>query len=302
MKFSGNLARVCRRAFEGIIVDPPVRIKRVSVVRSDRRGCRHTDSETCLIVRVFTNDASMLKGAAQAYKGSYKERVEGAIDFFVRAANPAAHAHLEIIGPESLSVERLVPIKKLLQFGKLGPRSPIAIAGQSYGINYCLIRGRHLIGPCPAVSVVLRRLLSREKENIRTVLDIFSGTGLATKVVCLHGHPKEVTVIDNDERKISRMKSHMGSLPVQLKVADAFQYQFEKEYDLVVADPYFEDSLGFVDRKIGEIVTRAKIFVLVSGATQDATWNRRVRRKLIDAGMKVKKYSEFGETVFVARK
>src|SRR5258707_1065796 len=220
MKFSGNLARVCRTAFEGIIVDPSVRINRISVVRSGHRGCRHADSEMCLIVRVFTNDASMLKGAAQAYKGSYKERVEGAIDFFVRAANPAAHAYLEIIGPGSLSVERLVPIKKLLQFGKLGPRSPIAIAGQSYGINYCLIRGRHLIGPCPAVSVVLRRLLSREKENIRTVLDIFSGTGLATKVVCLHGHPKEVTVIDNDERKISRMKSHMGSLPVQLKVGE----------------------------------------------------------------------------------
>lgn len=299
MRSNGNLLRVCKTALEEVILDPSVRIDRMTVRKLPSHECRHAGKNNCILVTVFTNDASMVRGAAQAYKGSYKERVEGVLEYFVRKSDINAHAHLEIVGPETASVERLVSIEELIRIGKLAQESPLAATGKAYGIDYALIRGRHLIGPCPAIATVLKRII--KMENIHTVLDIFAGTGVATKVAFALGKLNGAEIIENDPIKVERMKSHMLDLPVQFEITDAFEFRIENTYDLIVADPYFEDIPHFLEKQLNAIRERAKIFVLVSGATQDITWNRRISRSLIKSGFKVRRHTQCGEVVFVAR-
>src|SRR5208337_2806504 len=144
----GDLLKVCRKAFDSVILDPSVKIKRILLKKGTARECHHGLSQKSLIVKVFTNDASMLRGAPEAYKGSYKERVEGILDYFVKEADASAHAHLEIVGPETSSVERLVLLSSLVNSGKVSPSSPYVTVGREHGIDYAVIRGRHMIGPC----------------------------------------------------------------------------------------------------------------------------------------------------------
>jgi len=299
MNSKGSLVEVCHAALKNVILDPSVKISRVSVRKMPPEACRQAGKDNCFLIEVFTNDASMLRGATQSYKGSYKERVEGILDYVVRRSDPDAHAHLEIIGPETASVERLVPFADLLDSGKIRADSPVIRTGVTYGIDYALIRGRHLIGPCPAISCVLRTIPKTEK--IYTVLDFFSGTGIVAKVMCAHQELNLVTLVDNDKDKVEKMKAHMKGLPVELKVADAFEFSIEKDYDLIVADPYFEDTLDFLQQKLQEIIAHSRIFVLVSGGAEDISWNRKILRQLRAAGLTVRKHIKCGEVIFVAR-
>jgi 16S rRNA G966 N2-methylase RsmD len=300
MSLNRKLLKLCKTALDSVILDPSVNVRRISIKRLKPQHCLQTRGNKCLLVKVFTNDASMLRGAPDTYKGSYKERVEGIIDHFVQQSDPRAHAHLEIIGPDTGSVDRLIPIAKLLRKGKICADSPIVQTGKRYKIDYALIRGRHLIGPCPTIPAVLQGIVKH--KDIRTALDMFAGTGVATKAICMAGTPQLVTIVEKDESKVARMSGHLEGFPVEIKTMDAFEFQLEHDFDLVVADPYFEETIDFLDKKLPQIAHWAGIFVLSSGRIEDLTWNRKVQQKLIMAGLNVTKHTEFGEVVFVARK
>jgi 16S rRNA G966 N2-methylase RsmD len=241
----------------------------------------------------------MLRGAAHSYKGSYKERVEGVLEYFLRKSDRNAHAHLDIVGPESASVERLVPIQELVNSRKISSKSPVAETAKTFDIDYALIRGRHLIGPCPAVAAVIKNLAKREK--IRTVLDIFAGTGVASKVAAATRKLDKISVVENDPLKVARMRSHMKGIPVEFETCDALEYEIKRPYDLVVADPYFEDTLRFLESQLDSIKERARIFVLVSGGVYDSSWNHKITLRLKKAGLVVRRHHRFGEVILVAR-
>src|SRR5207249_379515 len=120
-----DLVEVCRRALRAVVIAPEVRIEKISVecLRSPQFDSFH--EKVIFVVRVHTNDASMVRGDSNAYKGSYKERIEGLLQGHAEALVPDCLVHLEIEGPSTDSVERLIAIDELIGSGRLNDNSPI---------------------------------------------------------------------------------------------------------------------------------------------------------------------------------
>jgi SAM-dependent methyltransferase len=296
-----ELVQACKEVFQDIIIDPATRISRVDVKKISTDGFASNARTPRYIVRVRTNNASMLRGDVEVFKGSYKERVEGVLDFLAKRIDPKAEVHLEIIGPNPPTVESLVPIRTLIQSGRLRESSPIVATANTYHIPYALVRGRHLIAPNPAIAKVLSHLIVNGHQTIETVLDVFSGTGTAAKVVCHLGNPKKVVVVENDSLKVARMKKHIKDPRIQFLVADACELRLSEDFDLVTADPYYEDVPRFLKLQLSQIAKRAKIFLLVSGGVENVQWNRDIRRALRNIGLKTKEHVAFGQMILEAQ-
>ena len=290
-----ELIRICEAALKQIIIDPEVKVSGVSVRSISTTRFDSFQERYVFIVQIDTNDASMVRGDPNQYKGSYKERIEGALDVFAKSVNPNYEVHVEIEGASTESVERFIRIEDLIASGRISEQSPIVETARRFDIPSILVRGRHLIAPSPTIAAYLESFL--QNENVRSVLDLFGGTGLAARVLCERGNPQKVTVVDNSRSQLAQMREYIKDDRVELVNADAFTYQIE-QCDLVLADPYYEDALRFLDAQLDTIIRKARFFVFVPGDVQNVSWNRSVEERLRQTGAMVQKWDKFGQVLF----
>jgi 16S rRNA G966 N2-methylase RsmD len=295
-----ELAALCRQVLPSILLDPGVRILAVEVSPLSTSRFDSEEPKTCYLVSIETNDASMVRGRARSLKGSYKERLEAVLDDHAKRAAPGTIVFLEIRGPESNSVERLLPISEMTIGGKLSKSSPIVRAAESNGIGYIQIRGRHLIAPSPAIAEFLENYAEKHIGNIRSVLDLFAGTAVATKVICRVAHPESVIVVDNDSAKIEHCRRHISHPSVKFSTSDAMTYPITAPIDLVVADPYYEDVEEFLSRQLKAMARFAQNILLVPGNVEDRIWNDRMSSLLEQGGYTVAQHALYGQVVLEA--
>jgi hypothetical protein len=301
MNIENELVSLCKQSLASIVVDPTVKIRGIEVSAFLAERFDSAEPKPYYIVSIHTNDASMVRGMARSFKGSYKERLEGVLDSHAKRHNPANSVHVEIRGLESNSVERLVPIADILRLGKLSKSSPIVLTAESNGISYIQIRGRHLIAPSPAVAEFLERYGSENAAGIRTAVDLFAGTAIATKVLCRVAKPSEVFVIDNDPVKLQNSRVHLRDDRVSFLQEDAMGYVFPQSTDLVVADPYYEDVERFLHLQLPNMKGRVANLLLVPGDVEDRLWNSRMAALVSDAGYSVKEHALYGQVILEAK-
>jgi predicted RNA methylase len=294
----GELGRCCSDLLREIILDPGVRVFDIRVRTVVTTRFESAKEQVCYIVEAKTNDASLLRGDTALFKGSYKERVEAVLDVIVKRADPNAWAHLEILGPSPPSVERVIPITRLLKSGQLREDSPLVVTAKTYGLRYALIRGRHFVGPSPAIARTIEQLIGDEGCRPESVLDLFAGSGIASIVVCRYTSPKMVLAIERDRAKISRLQRYLAKSRARCLAADACKVALPKRlFDLVVADPYYEDALVFLQHHLRWIARYARRFLMVSGGIEHAQWNGAVERMIRSAGLKPRVRRVFGQVI-----
>jgi len=293
-----ELSELCRRALETIIIDPGVQVVDVSVDSTASLRFDSSVEKLLITVRVQTNDSSMLRGDPDSYRGSYKERVEGILDFHAKKILTNSEVYLQIDGPAPPSVQRLIPVVEFLESARLSDTSPIVKTAQSYSIPYILIRGRHYIAPSPAMAQYLAEFLHRSGPRAKRVLDLFGGTGLAAKIMCSLGRPDRVVVVEKDADALRKMREHVLDRRVEMILGDAFAYQINEPFDVVIADPYYEDVIRLLNEKLNSILARTDVLVLVPGNVGDVIWNSEVERVLASSGVHIKKFAAYGQAIF----
>lgn len=235
------------------------------------------------------------------YKGSYKERIEGVLDQYIKTIMRDAEARVEIEGPNSESVERFIPLSELIECGQLHAHSPIAVTARQFSIPKILIRGRHLIAPSPAVAKHITSLVQNPEQPVKTILDLFGGTGLAAKVACSLGTPERIVVVEKNPEALEELRLHANDPRIQVFHGDAFNFPIEDPVDLIVADPYYEDALDFLQLRLLAIAKRARTFMFVPGDIADISWNAQAEFLLKQAGFVIKKSDDFGQVIFEAQ-
>jgi 16S rRNA G966 N2-methylase RsmD len=295
-----NLISLCESALTKIVLDPEVRILGVDVEEISSSRFDLESLRKSYIVTIRTNDASMVRGKARSLKGSYKERIEAILDNRAKELDSQSGVFVEILGPESSNVERLVPIADMIRARKLTENSPIVRAAKENAIPYIQIRGRHLIAPSPAIASFLSSFGSAHRENIKTVLDLFAGTAVATKVLCRVANPEKIVVLDNDAAKIENCKRHITDKRVEVVRGDAMNYKFSEQVDLVVADPYYEDVEEFLSRQLKAMARVARILLLVPGNVEDRAWNGRMTNILESTDYRTMQHALFGQVILEA--
>jgi hypothetical protein len=252
------------------------------------------------VVTINTNDATLIRGAVAGYKGSYKERLEAVLDRVVKDVDPNSTAYINIAGPETGTVDRLIPIRSFIQNRKLSSSAPIVRTAKQNGIEYIQIRGRHLIAPSPAIAEFLERYALRHSGNIRRVADLFAGTAIATKVLLRTAHPEKIVLVENDPMKITGIRQHINHKSVEILEADALEFSFVDTYDLAIADPYYEDVGSFIDRQIDNLRRSVRVLLLVPGNIEDRLWNAKVCSRLESFDYRVVSHELYGQVIFEA--
>jgi hypothetical protein len=248
------------------------------------------------VVTITTDNPAALRGSSVFYKGSYKERIEGVLQRAV-TTDSRAIVHVDIVGRRDGSLDRWVSVRSSVASGAVRADSPIVRTAQMYDIPAVQYHGRHLVGPSPAVAEVVRRHVQRAGVP-RRLLDLFAGTGIVTAVVTHMGRPEKIVVVDRDDNKLRKLQARFRIPELRCVAADACTFRLTERFDLVVADPYYEDASAFWDhwekapsRFIGH-------FVFVSGNVEDVAWNRRMAKRLRETGWTMKAESLFGQTIY----
>ena len=129
---------------------------------------------------------------------------------------------------------------------------------------------------------------------------MFAGTAIATRVLLRISKPEEIVLIDNDPHKIARLREEINDAKVTILQADALQFSLVGDYDLAVADPYYEDVQLFLDMQLDNLRRSARTLVLVPGNIENHAWNESVRTRLMNASYRVISHELFGQIIFEA--
>jgi 16S rRNA G966 N2-methylase RsmD len=290
-----RLAQICEQAFESLNFPlasiTNVRVREIWSERFEVEG-----KSRSYILTVVTPNPPMLRGDILPYKGSYKERVEALVQDHLNRTDPGATAHIEIVGPTDRSIDGFISIQELVKSGKVSANSPIVRTATKYRVPGALLHGRHLIGPSPALASLVRRIVV--SDRVSTILDLFAGTGVVAKVACAESVPTLVTVVERDQAKINFMQSHLPNVFVRIYQEDSLFYPINGQWDLIVADPYYEHVMCLLDAR-GECIRKnSKRFLLACGSIEDIGWTQEVRVRLCRFGFNVRRHAKFGQVIF----
>lgn len=278
---------------------PDVHVSRISVETMSSARFISSTPAPYYVVTITTDNPAALRGSDALYKGSYKERIEAVLQRAVSSDNNVI-VHVDIVGRRSGSLDRWMTVRSLVASGAASADSPIVRTAHAYSIPSVQYHGRHLVGPSPAVAEVVRRHVEGTGTP-RKVLDLFAGTGIVTAVVTKSGQPDKIVLVDRDPDKLKKLESHFKMPQLCCVAADARVFSLEERFDLIVADPYYEDATAFWDNWEAVAPPLVGHFIFVSGNVEDVAWNRQLATRLRRAGWRMKRETLFGQVVYSGR-
>jgi len=265
------LINTCDSLLKEMILDPNKRDYRIECNKQPTTDWKTGLDTIVYIIKVHTSHPISISGEPGGYKGFYKERIESILNHIVsfhQTENLQAKAIVEVISSEVHvdSLESLVPLDVAYSNNIIKDSSPVLEVINKYHLKHVLVRGRHLVGPNPGLVHLVEQIC---KENPpESALDLFSGTGIIP-IVLNQYEVCDITCVDKG--------SHFDIIKTALKTkkgikcitADAFSFPFSDSYGLIIADPYYEDALNFLNRRIHDIYQKTRIFVFVCCGTED---------------------------------
>lgn len=295
----------CDTMLKEIILDPDKRGYQIEcdcIPIKDRRTGRDID---LYIIKIRTEYPLTIGGEPGGYKGFYKERLEAVLNHIVslhQVEHQVAKVALEVVPTHVREdcLENLVPIERACNKGIITKNSPVYQVARRVGISHVLLRGRHLVGPNPGIVQVLEDIC--KKRTPQSVLELFAGTGVASRFLWSKGTP-HIICVDNGP-PLDVIKQLFEELDgVEYIMEDAFRFHICEAYDLIVADPYYEDALNFLKAKAQQINSNTATFVFVCGGVEHE-YHRHQCKEIIRSSFALEPKEDclYGQSILVCQK
>ena len=112
-----------------------------------------------------------------------------------------------------------------------------------------------------------------------------------------------ITCVDNGNH--FDVVSKNLNIPYNIKCIkkNAFHFPICGDYDLIIADPYYEDAFDFLNKKIRDIYQNTKYFVFVCCGAENE-YLRSQCQSIIQAhfGNNTEEQLHFGQSIFICKK
>lgn len=237
-----------------------------------------------IVVQIRTNNKQLLLGQmlfipAYTNKGYYTFYYKGYIDGFLqgkygRKVVRGYDVVLDVLEEEDSyqSPYRYIDLEYAIRKGIISKKSDLVKVMKRYDLKYLLLLGSTISGPSLDMLNFVEALL--DKIKVRTVLDIFSGTGSLAKV-CLMHNTEFVTCIDADVECINKnLKEYRDRYEVI--ESDAWSYVPDRQYDLAIVDPFYDLALKTTEGLLSNIRENAKVILLDVSLKCDRSWSKKI--------------------------
>ncbi len=299
-----RLKNTCDKMLKEIVLDPDKRDYKIECTKLSTTdwGTGH-DTEVYLM-KIHTAYPLTISGEPGGYKGFYKERVEAVLNHIASLYQKGGHGTeviVEVVPTDGYNdnLESLIPIDKARR-EIIAKGSPLDKVVSEFKIPHVLVRGRHLVGPNPGLLSVVKKIC--QETMLKSALDLFAGTGIISRFLNRQG-VQSVTCVDKGEHFVIS-KELLEKLPgITCVQEDAFSFRISQQFDLIVADPYYEDAIQFLNAKAKEICKNTSIFVFVCGGVEHEYQREKCKELLrLHFDVKPDEYLEYGLSVLVCRK
>lgn len=299
-----RLKNECDKMLKEIVLDPAKRDYKIECTKVSTKDWGNGDDIEVYLTKIHTAYPLTISGEPGGYKGFYKERVEAVLNHIASLYQSSSHSAKVIVevvptNAHKDSIESLIPVdkarKELITKG-----SPLDNVLRNFKIPNVLVRGRHLVGPNPGLLSVVEKIY---KESVpKSALELFAGTGVVSRFLINQG-VENVTCVDKGDH-FDITKTSLEKLSgITCVREDAFHFRIPQVFDLIVADPYYEDALEFLDTKAKEIFSNTRIFVFVCGGIEHEYQRGQCKEALRShLGVEPEENLEYGMSVLVCRK
>ncbi|HUW08526.1 MAG TPA: hypothetical protein VM537_02310 [Anaerolineae bacterium] len=197
------------------------------------------------------------------------------------------------------SLYRYVTVNEAISQGVLSPDSPLHKAMQTYKVKYVLLSGSTLSGPSLALMASVERLT--QQARVRSMLDIFCGTGSLSKVARLRGVRSVVCIDVNLDRE--HVADNLGPYAAgcELVQSDAYQYEPRQFFDLVVLDPFYQCALDAAERLVPRLTGHFAQLLMNLGPPEEHYWVSRIVAALEGHQLRVATDITAGQVIALCR-
>lgn len=257
-----------------------VNVRGISVVRDYSTGF---DRWYKLIkVEIETNNRALLLGQfwnipEDSKRGLFSFYYSGLIDGLLYGKYGEAAISDYALGLDIHQLKSDKPLKpwrfqtltKAISEGIMAPDSLLAEKMREHNLTYVLLLGSALSGPSLDMMYFVEDVMS--SEQVHKVLDLFSGTGTSTKI-CFDSGAEYSVAVDINPEVIERNVGPLQGKQLQVLRADAFDFVPAETFDLIIVDPFYDDTLTVTKKIIPRLLDKTRLILLDVGCTYESSW------------------------------
>jgi hypothetical protein len=242
------------------------------------------DPVRILVIGMQTNNRALLLGqfvyfSPPAMRGFHVEYLTARLETLFRSkcfpgvGELFIHLDVSQVPNSKQSPYTLLPLRKAISAGILTDDSRLAQHMHRYRLSHVLLAGSEISGPSSAMIEIVEEVC--RTKRIKTCLDLFSGTGALSRVAATNGASLIVAVdllpLDFDQALDEPASS------VKRVTADAWLYEPEQSFDLLLADPFYDDAVRVAWEILPRMRGYARHLIFHIGLCFDRYWTDQVR-------------------------
>lgn len=278
-----ELQRILRK----LILDPDFNFSVEAINFMMKKDFLGLSKYVVIYARIRTNNRPLLLGQFRYFpinglRGFHNNWIEGHLTGFINEKFKVAtkyFVHIDVFPYEDLNYTyKYVPLERAIANGILPKKSPFVKMMEKYNVKYVLLAGSIVSGPSLDSMLVVEDTL--RKNKIKTVLDLFCGTGSLTKIALSNGAKKATCVDVTTEIARANLNEFRDRVNIIEKNMFNYKPQDGENYDLIIADPFFDDGLNFVELLAPVYAGKGKIFMMTVSFIEDIFWRKTILSRL----------------------
>lgn len=175
------------------------------------------------------------------------------------SAAPGAHGLNGMVDVNTDNQVEFLTVQDAISRGELKPGSPLEAYCARYGGSHVLKHGPHYISPDPITVEALEAFVTA--RGTRSFLEIGSGVGLSASIAKREGF-EDFRFVDLNPEVVAYLSARN---PGKVVHSDAFDYRFDRQWDLVQLGLPYELVPHFLERRGAELARMTDAVVIQSG-------------------------------------
>lgn len=267
------------------ILDPAFKFNILGIEPVDSYSIHSNLPITLLNIKIVTNNRPLLLGQVMHFpvngrSGFYPNYFIGYLEGYLsqKFGSQLLDRYdfaFEIKEENNSSIEtrKYLPLNFAIRHEIISSSSKLVSKMRQHELSYLLISGSAISGPSLDMICAIEELFRNYRIN--SVLDVFSGTGSLAKVSIINGAEK-VICLDVYPGIIEKNLGKYASKCAISSIKDAFKYKINDDFDLVILDPFYDNSFEVAKIIVPHLAENAKIIVFNIANKEEEYWINKV--------------------------